>query len=43
MAIELVFETHATTVDNELIGGASLEDLAAQDFAWQQGWEYRVS
>jgi hypothetical protein len=35
MAIVLVFETHATT-------GARLEDLAAQDFAWQEGWEYRV-
>lgn len=103
MAIEQVFETHSTTVDNEqghatgwlpgqpseqgraqaqqlrwrrlgdeitavfssdrwneqwilvighgatrwgldhLIGGVPLEDLAEQDFAWQEGWEYRVS
>ena len=27
---------------DHFIGGASLEDLAAQDFAWQGGWEYRV-
>jgi 2,3-bisphosphoglycerate-dependent phosphoglycerate mutase len=24
------------------IGGATLEDLAAQDFAWREGWEYRI-
>lgn len=24
------------------IGGATLEDLAEQGFAWQEGWEYRV-
>ncbi len=27
---------------DHFIGGARLEDLAAQDFAWQEGWEYRV-
>ena len=27
---------------DHFIGGASLEDLVEQDFAWQQGWEYRV-
>jgi 2,3-bisphosphoglycerate-dependent phosphoglycerate mutase len=74
VAIELVFETHCTTVDNEqgrglgdlptrwdgrrilvighvatrwgldrFIGGVPLEDLIEQDFAWQEGWEYRVS
>ena len=82
MAIELVFETHSITVDNELgkatgwlpgrlsdrgpalakrlgdrrrrdriairwgldhyIRGSSLEDLMEQDFAWQEGWEYRL-
>lgn len=31
MAVELVFETHSTTVDNEM-----------QDAAWQAGWEYRI-
>ena len=25
------------------IGGVPLEDLVEQDFAWQEGWEYRVS
>jgi hypothetical protein len=25
------------------IGGVPLEDLAEQDFAWQEGWEYRLS
>lgn len=25
------------------IGGLPLEDLTQQDFAWQEGWEYRVS
>jgi 2,3-bisphosphoglycerate-dependent phosphoglycerate mutase len=25
------------------IDGVPLEDLVAQDFAWQEGWEYRVS
>ena len=24
------------------IDGASLEDLAGQDFAWREGWEYRL-
>jgi 2,3-bisphosphoglycerate-dependent phosphoglycerate mutase len=28
---------------DHFIGGASLEDLVEQDFAWQQGWEYRVN
>jgi 2,3-bisphosphoglycerate-dependent phosphoglycerate mutase len=26
---------------DHFIGGASLEDLIDQDFAWQEGWEYR--
>ena len=25
------------------IGGVPLEDLAEQDVAWQEGWEYRVN
>lgn len=25
------------------IGGVPLEDLNKQDFAWAEGWEYRVS
>jgi broad specificity phosphatase PhoE len=24
------------------IGGAALEDLVGQDFAWREGWEYRL-
>ena len=28
---------------DHFIGGVSLEDLVEQDFAWQEGWEYRVS
>lgn len=28
---------------DHLINGVPLEDLAAQDFAWQRGWEYRLS
>ena len=89
MAIEPVFETHSTTVDNEegratgwlpgrlsargrtqaqalgrrrtssgswssgtsppgghgplQIGGVGLEELADQDFAWQEGWEYQIN
>jgi hypothetical protein len=91
MAIEVVFETHSMTEDNErgratgwlpgrlseqgrvlaflgdlplrwegqrvllighvatrwgldhFIGGAALEDLAEQDFAWREGWEYLLS
>jgi hypothetical protein len=84
MAIELVFESHSTTVDNEqgratgwlpselspwsavsrrpagalgrsasprrgtrrhpvglehFIGGATLEDLAGQEFIWRAGWK----
>lgn len=79
MAIELVFETHSMTVDNEqgratgwlpgqlsdqgrvqarrlgdrrhvatrwgldhFVGGVPVEDLIQQDFAWQEGWEYRL-
>ena len=41
MAIELVFETHCTTVDH-VIGGVPLENLMDQDFAWQEGWPYRL-
>ncbi len=26
-----------------LIGGVPLEDLAASDFSWQPGWEYRAA
>jgi 2,3-bisphosphoglycerate-dependent phosphoglycerate mutase len=28
---------------DHFISGVPLEDLAEQDFAWQPGWEYRVS
>ena len=28
---------------DHFIGGVPLEDLIEQDFAWQEGWEYRVS
>jgi broad specificity phosphatase PhoE len=28
---------------DHFIGGVPLEDLAEQDFAWQEGWEYRIS
>lgn len=28
---------------DHFISGIPLEDLAEQDFAWQEGWEYRVS
>ncbi len=28
---------------DHLINGIPLESLAAQDFAWQPGWEYRLS
>jgi alpha-ribazole phosphatase/probable phosphoglycerate mutase len=28
---------------DHLISGVPLEDLAGQDFAWQEGWEYKVS
>ena len=28
---------------DHLICGVPLEDLAAQDFAWREGWEYRIS
>jgi 2,3-bisphosphoglycerate-dependent phosphoglycerate mutase len=28
---------------DHFIGGVPLEDLAAQDFAWQPGWEYQYS
>ena len=28
---------------DHLIGGLPLEDLVKRDFAWQEGWEYRVS
>ena len=80
MAIEIFFETHSLTVDNDEAGppagcpasyrrgagrwdgqrvlvighvatrwgldhhinGVTLEDLAGQDFAWREGWEYRL-
>ena len=28
---------------DHFIGGTSLEDLAAADFAWQEGWEYLLA
>ena len=28
---------------DHFIGNVPLEDLVEQDFAWQEGWEYRVS
>ena len=28
---------------DHFIGGIPLEDLVEQDFAWQGGWEYRLS
>jgi broad specificity phosphatase PhoE len=28
---------------DHFIGGVPLEELIEQDFAWQEGWEYRVS
>ena len=27
---------------DHFIGGVRLEDLVDQDFAWQEGWEYRI-
>jgi len=27
---------------DHFIGGVRLEDLIDQDFAWQEGWEYRI-
>ena len=28
---------------DHFIDGIALEDLVEQDFAWQEGWEYRLS
>ncbi|HEV2252988.1 MAG TPA: histidine phosphatase family protein [Streptosporangiaceae bacterium] len=28
---------------DHLLGGVPLEDLMAEDFAWQEGWEYRLT
>jgi 2,3-bisphosphoglycerate-dependent phosphoglycerate mutase len=28
---------------DRFISGVPLEDLAQQEFAWQEGWEYRIS
>jgi 2,3-bisphosphoglycerate-dependent phosphoglycerate mutase len=28
---------------DHLLRGVALEDLIEQDFAWQEGWEYRIS
>jgi 2,3-bisphosphoglycerate-dependent phosphoglycerate mutase len=28
---------------DHFIGGVPLEDLMEQDFAWQEGWEYRIA
>jgi hypothetical protein len=27
---------------DHFLGGVPLEDLMAEDFAWQEGWEYRL-
>jgi hypothetical protein len=27
---------------DHVIGGVPLEDLMGQDFAWQEGWPYRL-
>ena len=27
---------------DHFIGGVPLENLAQEDFAWQEGWEYRI-
>jgi len=27
---------------DHFIGGVLLEDLMDQDFAWQEGWQYRL-
>ena len=27
---------------DHFLGGVALEDLMAEDFAWQEGWEYRL-
>jgi hypothetical protein len=46
VAIELVFETHSTTVDNEegrATGWQPGRLLVERDFAWQEGWEYRIN
>ena len=29
--------------DLQNLGGVPLEDLMAEDFAWQEGWEYRLT
>jgi 2,3-bisphosphoglycerate-dependent phosphoglycerate mutase len=28
---------------DHFLGGVPLEDLIAEDFAWQEGWEYRLT
>jgi hypothetical protein len=28
---------------DHFINGVPLENLAREDFAWQEGWEYRIS
>jgi 2,3-bisphosphoglycerate-dependent phosphoglycerate mutase len=28
---------------DHFVGGVQLEQLAVRDFAWQEGWEYRLS
>lgn len=54
--IDIIFETHSTTEDNEVgfghlaarwglehrVRGVALEDLVVAEFAWQEGWEYRL-
>lgn len=43
MTVEIVYETHSRTEDNETgLAGRKLEDLMAEDFAWQEGWEHRL-
>jgi hypothetical protein len=27
---------------DHIINGVPLENLAREDFAWQEGWEYRI-
>ena len=45
MAIQIVFETHSITEDNQrgiATGWLSLEQLATASFTWQAGWEYSL-
>lgn len=48
MAVDLVFETHSISVDNERgiatgwLDGQPLEALVAAPRTWQEGWSYTV-